>query len=66
MCKIEWKWKCRKCGMVINTTELSDINDDLSSSKVMLCDKTWADRIDLRSEADTSVSDDTRKSYTGG
>jgi hypothetical protein len=51
--------------MVIDTTELPDINDGSSSSKVILCDKT-GELIDLRSEADTSASDKTRKSSAGG
>jgi hypothetical protein len=39
--------------MVIDTTELPDISDASSSSKVILCDKT-GELIDLRSEGDTS------------
>jgi hypothetical protein len=42
--------------MVIDTTQVSDINDDSSSSKVILCDKTGK-LIDLRSEADAAASD---------
>lgn len=51
--------------MVIDTTELSDVDDGSSSSEVMLCDKT-GELINLRCEADASASGMTRKSHAGG
>jgi hypothetical protein len=51
--------------MVIDTTEVSDVNDGPSLSNVILCDKT-GEWIDLRCEKKTPASDENTKSYTEG
>jgi hypothetical protein len=51
--------------MVIDTTEVSDVNDGTSLSNVILCDKT-GELIDLRCEDEMPASDENTKFYTEG
>ena len=51
--------------MVIDTNEVSDVNDGSSLSNVILCDKT-GELIDLRCEDEMPASDGTTKSHTEG
>lgn len=49
--------------MVIDTTEVSDVNDESSLNNVILCDKT-GELIDLRCEDDETASDENTECHT--